>query len=696
MNTFVHIVWAIANSVWQSAIVGAVAWIALLGVRRTAAAVRYAVWCTVLLAAVALPVVNIALKLHVVAAPAPQPAVVTQPAWRAYQVPPPHSNHSARVLSETPALHYRIEQVNAKTIAPQPVRPNWFETVVGIFARIATWASEHAGAIVGAWALIAGLLLAKLAGGLVRLAVIKHRLIRLPDAELTPVLGQAGRRTAVCMSTDVDCPCVIGYLHPAVALPVALVADLDKADLQRVLAHELAHVRRWDDWANLGQQVLRAVCFFNPLVHFASRWLDIEREIACDDLVAAAHGERLEYAKCLTELARRTTFAAHLVPAAGFFPDRKQIVVRIEQLLDRNHRGSVKTGALPLVVAVVLTVAVLGLVRYQIPVLASPSPSPSPSPTASPSPEQWFEVLSRQVRLMHSTLETRRAEAAMREAMKASTHSLIDARARWAVHDALQSSLSASLEKSMRASALTTARVNALLAAKSAAFHVSSMKTLSAQLDEMNHQPSVDEFLDALSAAGFTHLSVDELVAVRNAGVSVDLLRELKKDGMTPMPIAKLIALANAGVDPDLARAGAQYLHARPSPEELVELAHGGVTAKYLADMAKAGYTNMSAQAIAKLADAGVAPGYVSEMAQLGYAHLSIETMIALANAGVTPAYVRSLAAVGYSGMSADTLTRMADAGVTDKMIKSLRAHGIGDHGNLSVDELIKLANAGF
>src|SRR4029077_19329461 len=148
-------------------------------------------------------------------------------------------------------------------------------------------------------------------------------------------------------------------------------------------AHELGHIRRWDDWANLVQQLLRSIWFFNPIVHVACRALDVDREIACDDLVAAGHSDRLEYAKCLTEIARRTTFAEHLVPAAGFFPDRRQIVVRIEQLLDRDHLGTARVGVVPLASAAVLIVAVLALAKYQVPAFAT---TPPVAPVAAVAP----------------------------------------------------------------------------------------------------------------------------------------------------------------------------------------------------------------------------------------------------------------------------------------------------------------------
>jgi hypothetical protein len=67
-----------------------------------------------------------------------------------------------------------------------------------------------------------------------------------------------------------------------------------------------------------------------------------------------------------------------------------------------------------------------------------------------------------------------------------------------------------------------------------------------------------------------------------------------------------------------------------------------------------------------------------------------------LANAGVDPSYIKALDDAGYTGLSVDDLIRLADAGVSPTMIKALRDHGYFASGKPSVEDLIKLANAGF
>jgi beta-lactamase regulating signal transducer with metallopeptidase domain len=106
-----------------------------------------------------------------------------------------------------------------------------------------------------------------------------------------------------------------------------------------VLCHEMAHLRRWDDWTQLAQAVAQAMLFFNPAIYWIGRRLKIEREMACDDWVVSTTGEARPYAACLThlhELTRRAP-APQLAPGA-ITRMRWQLRARVEALLqpDRN------------------------------------------------------------------------------------------------------------------------------------------------------------------------------------------------------------------------------------------------------------------------------------------------------------------------------------------------------------------------
>lgn len=785
MISLSHAAWAIVNSIWQGAVIAGTAWTALRLARRASAAVRYYVWAAVLVAALVLPIINLFAPERIITVvpvvvnlsqdattqasavhpdvPIRMPAryVATRPAPAAAMQTVARVDHAtSSAIAVQPKVSYEITppartvtEVQQTSITPPnviaSVRTNLSRAISEVdLAAIAAgqWLQARIAFAFGLWLAIGTLLFARLGWGLYRLSAIKRGLVRLDDPAVDAMRRSVSRPVAVAESDEVGSPCVIGYAHPVIALPSSLVRTLDQADLHRVLAHELGHVRRFDDWANLVQQCIRAALFFNPVVHAACRALDVNREIACDDLVAAGHADRIEYAKCLTEIARRGAYVEHLVPAAGFFPDRRQIVVRIEQLLDRDHAGSARVGVVPAASAVAVIIAVAALAAHQLPALAistPPAPKPQIAPVSAPA-SAWitaqldkarsaeaaalYQSANKEPSLAEADVEAlARAQAALAVAHLNLTR--VNARATRAVlAEAPKIAMAMARSKIAIAPRIAKAMTKSLSMARSqiAIAPRLAMAEAQSQLALAPKAPpssSEEDFLDALAAAGYSHLSVDDLIAIRNSGVTSSYLRTLKQYGVLPMPAKTLIALADSGVNAatiaSMAAAGYSGLKAedlislqnagvtaafvqsaksslRPAPsvQDLVALANAGVTPEYIQALAKGGYAKLSAASIVKLQNAGVSSTYVVELAKLGHVGMSVDSLIALANAGVSPDYIHALADLGYSGVSTDDLIRMMNAGVSPDLIKRLRAHGFSQ--TLSVDELIKLANNGF
>ena len=129
--------------------------------------------------------------------------------------------------------------------------------------------------------------------------------------------------------STVDVPTVLGWLRPVIILPVAAVAQLPPAQVEAILAHELAHVRRHDYLVNLLQRVAEAVLFYHPAIWWISARVCEEREHCCDDLAIDICGDRDNYAIALAELERQRTTAAVLGPAATDGP----LLNRIRRIL---------------------------------------------------------------------------------------------------------------------------------------------------------------------------------------------------------------------------------------------------------------------------------------------------------------------------------------------------------------------------
>ena len=154
-----------------------------------------------------------------------------------------------------------------------------------------------------------------------------------------------------------EVPVVIGYVRPAILMPVGLLAGLPVGQVEAILLHELAHIRRYDYLVNLLQSAVEGFLFYHPAVWWISGLIRAERENCCDDLVVATHGDAHEYAAALAALEQIRWSASEAVPAAT----GGDLMQRIRRLLNRPEAPRraltpiFSAGILAITAAVVLT-----------------------------------------------------------------------------------------------------------------------------------------------------------------------------------------------------------------------------------------------------------------------------------------------------------------------------------------------------
>ena len=138
------------------------------------------------------------------------------------------------------------------------------------------------------------------------------------------------RRVTVLCSKVIATPALVGWMRPVILLPMAVACSFPVAQVELILAHELAHLRRWDPLANLFQVVLETVHFYHPVVHWISRDVRNEREICSDELaLSVSGGDRHEFVAALAELGELRERHSSLLLAAsgGVLLDRVQHMV---------------------------------------------------------------------------------------------------------------------------------------------------------------------------------------------------------------------------------------------------------------------------------------------------------------------------------------------------------------------------------
>src|SRR6202521_5933262 len=218
----------------------------------------------------------------------------------------------------------------------------------GSVASAITVPSSWALVIFFVWTVIAGVALVRVGVGLLQLQKLRVSCTAIDATALDPVLRatlqefQAVRSVELCQSDRLQVPTAIGFLKPAVVIPSWALQELSTANLNAILIHELAHLRRWDDWTNLAQQVLKALLFFHPAVWWIESQLALEREMACDDAVLLETGNPRGYAKCLVSLAEKTFLRRGLALAQGVVNRMRQTSLRVSQILDANRSAATR------------------------------------------------------------------------------------------------------------------------------------------------------------------------------------------------------------------------------------------------------------------------------------------------------------------------------------------------------------------
>ena len=248
-------------------------------------------------------------------------------------------------------------------------------------------------AVIGFWFTGVLILLGRLNFGLVATRRMKYLAVESVPTEIEHVLHTLSGRLRISRvvkllnSARVQTPMVIGWLKPAILLPVGCMAGMSLRQIEAILAHELAHIRRHDYLINLFQSLIETLLFYHPAVWWVSSQIRREREHCCDDLAVAVCGDPLAYAQALSSLEERRS----PVPAGAFSATGGVLKMRIARLLGLKQSPAFpRTPAAILLALVVATVglALWGSARAQSASLLQGTTSSQASSAKSVSPSQ--------------------------------------------------------------------------------------------------------------------------------------------------------------------------------------------------------------------------------------------------------------------------------------------------------------------
>ncbi len=310
--------WTLLNFIWQGALLAAFFAALRAAWRGRPANARYLAGCLTLLLMAAAPVAT----FWLLSGGAPSSVHAATPL--AVSVPP----------ATLPA-----------TVMPSPaigISGRWMEQFGAALNSALPW-------LVAGWCLGVAVLSLRLALGWFHIRRARTQSGESLEAQLGARLRELQRRlrlsrpVRLVKSALVEVPTVIGWFRPMILLPASTLTGLSPVQIDLILAHELAHLRRWDQWVNLFQIAIETLLFYHPAVWWVSRCVRDEREHCCDELAVGVCGNRLAYAQALATLEELRQRPANLALAAA----GGSLLVRIRRVLSLpdDERGGGRLAA---------------------------------------------------------------------------------------------------------------------------------------------------------------------------------------------------------------------------------------------------------------------------------------------------------------------------------------------------------------
>jgi beta-lactamase regulating signal transducer with metallopeptidase domain len=208
-------------------------------------------------------------------------------------------------------------------------------------ARFVAYFNQHAALIVAIWFIIFSARCVKIISGLVYIQRLRHHKTHLPPAAWERKLQalshslQIRQHIKLLQSELVKVPVVVGLLKPVILVPLGLFTHLPPDQLEAILLHELAHIKRRDYFVNLLQSFAEVVFFFNPAVVWLSAVIREERENCCDDIAISVTKSKARFIDALVSFQEYSQGAAY----AMAFPGKKDhLLNRVKRLVHNSNK----------------------------------------------------------------------------------------------------------------------------------------------------------------------------------------------------------------------------------------------------------------------------------------------------------------------------------------------------------------------
>jgi beta-lactamase regulating signal transducer with metallopeptidase domain len=482
------------------------------------------------------------------------------------------------------------------------------------------------------------------------------------------------RKVDLLICSRISGPVAMGVLRSTVLLPVSALTHLSPDQLEVVLAHELAHIRRGDYLWNMVQSMVETLFFFHPAVWWLGGRTRQLRELCCDDAALECCGDPVVYATALLQLEEQRNVRLRLAMALDGHGTRSSLKDRIVRILDgvQGERGMRRREAVPLTLAGVA--ALLGMFFLPLPRVAA----------GRAAVVQEHATIRPKV---DSTPATKTSVATLAEKDPPRPYAHPALRSNAASINNAQTEIVAPVSPApVPEPAVAPAPSPAVMAVPPSphptpAPAVAPAPAVTVTLRRQIVIAGVREFIrPAIPVMAYTMLQGNESQAAKE-----QYLKAMQELGYNDLE--KLIAMKVQGITPDYARSMSNTGYGKLSADDLISLKTFGVTPEMVEKMKAAGVAPKTIHELVSYRVFKITPEYATEWKDAGFGSLSADKLLQMRVQNVTPEFARSMRQ-RYPDVTVDQLVQMKIFRIDDAFIASAKSHGFD---SLSIDKLIRL-----
>jgi bla regulator protein BlaR1 len=523
--------WTLLHSLWQGLIVAVIAGMIMVLTKKSSSSLRYNLLCSLLFLFLAVSGYTFYRQLPSLASPA--------------------------VTHFTPAIDKAPQPAAPARIISEPVVKNGIEILIQYF-------NTHAALVVLIWFIVFLARFIQMLSGLVYTQRVRHYKTSPAPAhwqerfrELLAKL-RITRPVSLLESALIKVPVVVGFLKPVVLVPAGMLTHISPDQVESILLHELAHIRRLDYLFNLVQHLVDTLFFFNPAMIWISSLIRAERENCCDDIAIRETRSRRRLIEALVSFHEYEKSTAGY--ALSFAAKENQVVRRVKRIVHKkNHslnageRVLLMSGLLVLSAAFITVngsradkpIPVSRVVAPAIPKSAAPAITTTTKPAPIP---HAAKLLVKQEPVRDTTPKTQVPPANLFQ--------------------------NVSVDK----------------------------------LIEAKEHGVTPEFVGELQQMGYKNFSLDKAIELKDHGVNAEFIGALQKMGYPDISLDKAIELRDHGVDADFVETIRTTGFDHITLDKLIELRDYGVTAEYIAGIKKRFGKLFEVSDYIKLRAAGISP----------------------------------------------------------------------------------------